>query len=84
MSTHNIGFYEEISKIILYHQISSNKHLISSSDLSILHDDSNVSDQTGWMHKLHSWFFSGAAHQMLPKLQHGCIIFKQKHTILAM
>ena len=29
MSTHNIGFYEEISKIILnYHQISSNMHLI--------------------------------------------------------
>ena len=30
MSTHNIGFYEEISKIITYHQISSNMHLISS------------------------------------------------------
>ena len=34
MSTHNIGFYEEISKIILnYHQISSNTQLISSSGL---------------------------------------------------
>ena len=31
MSTHNKGFYEEISKIIPYHQISSNTHLISSS-----------------------------------------------------
>ena len=31
MSTHNKGFYEEISKIINYHQIS-NMHLISSSD----------------------------------------------------
>ena len=31
MSTHNIGFYEEISKLSLnYHQISSNTHLISS------------------------------------------------------
>ena len=30
MSTPNIGFYEEISKIITYHQISSNTHLISS------------------------------------------------------
>ena len=30
MSTHNIGFYEEIRKIITYHQISSNTHLISS------------------------------------------------------
>ena len=28
MSTHNIGFYEEISKIIT--QLSSNTHLISS------------------------------------------------------
>ena len=35
MSTHNIGFYEEISKISLnYHQISSNTHLISSAWLS--------------------------------------------------
>ena len=33
MSTHNIGFYEEISKIILnYHPISSNTHLICSSE----------------------------------------------------
>ena len=33
MSTHNIGFYEEISKISLnYHQISSNTHLISSAE----------------------------------------------------
>ena len=30
MSTHSIGFYEEISKIIF--QLSSNIHLISSSD----------------------------------------------------
>ena len=38
MSTHNIGFYENLTKIIfelssniiLYHQISSNSHLISS------------------------------------------------------
>ena len=34
MSTHNIGFYEDLTKIILnYHQISSNTHLISSSGL---------------------------------------------------
>ena len=35
--SHNIGFYEEISKIISssnYHQISSNTHLICTSDLS--------------------------------------------------
>ena len=33
MSTHNIGFYKEISKIIPNcHQISSNMHLISSAD----------------------------------------------------
>ena len=31
MSTHNIGFYEEISKLSpYYHQILSNLHLISS------------------------------------------------------
>ena len=31
MSTHNIGFYEEISKLSFnYHQISSNMQLISS------------------------------------------------------
>ena len=34
MSTHNIGFYEELTKISLnYHQISSNTHLISSADI---------------------------------------------------
>ena len=32
MSTHKVGFYEEISKIITYHQISSNTHLISSAE----------------------------------------------------
>ena len=31
MSTHNIGFYEDLTKLSLnYHQISSNMHLISS------------------------------------------------------
>ena len=30
MSTHNIGFYEDLTKILNYHQISSNTHLISS------------------------------------------------------
>ena len=30
MRTHNIGFYEDLTKIITYHQISSNTHLISS------------------------------------------------------
>ena len=34
MSTHNIGFYEDLTKISLnYHQISSNMHLISSAAL---------------------------------------------------
>ena len=36
MSTHNIGFYEDLTKIIFeYHQISSNTHLISSADVCI-------------------------------------------------
>ena len=34
MSTHNICFYEDLTKISLnYHQISSNTHLISSAEL---------------------------------------------------
>ena len=34
MSTHNIGFYEYLTKLSLnYHQISSNMHLISSADI---------------------------------------------------
>ena len=32
MSTHNIGFYEDLTKIIF--EISSNMHLISSTDLT--------------------------------------------------
>ena len=35
MSTHNIGFYEDLTKIYLnFHQISSNTHLISSAGRS--------------------------------------------------
>ena len=35
MSTHNIGFYDDLTKISFnYHQNSSNTHLISSSGLS--------------------------------------------------
>ena len=33
MSTHNIGFYEDLTKIIF--QLSSNTHLISSSAINI-------------------------------------------------
>ena len=33
MSTHNIGFYEEISKII--NELSSNTHIISSAAFSL-------------------------------------------------
>ena len=37
MSTHNIGFHEDLTKISLsYHQISSNTHLISSAGTSPL------------------------------------------------
>ena len=32
MSTHNIGFYEDLTKIIF--ELSSNMHLISSADVS--------------------------------------------------
>ena len=36
MSTHNIGFYEDLTKLSLnYHQTSSNTHLISSADVTV-------------------------------------------------
>ena len=39
MSTHNIGFYEDLTKNIFeslnYHQVSSNTHLISSAAESV-------------------------------------------------
>ena len=34
MSTHNIGFYEDLTKIIF--ELSSNMHLISSADFAYL------------------------------------------------
>ena len=41
MSTHNIGFYEDLTKISLnYHQISSNTHLISSAVIISVYDSS--------------------------------------------
>ena len=56
MSTHNIGFYEEISKTISlnYHQIhvSSNMYLISSSDM-FLEDKKTIA--------LHVHVFFGAS-----------------------
>ena len=37
MSTHNIGFYEDLTKLSLnYYQISSKTHLISSADTIFL------------------------------------------------
>ena len=47
MSNHNIGFYEEKSKIIPYHQKSSNAHLIPSSEV-----DSTLTQQTSRMCRL--------------------------------
>ena len=44
MSTHNIGFYEDLTKISLnYHQISSNTHHISSAGF----EKKNVQGQSG-------------------------------------
>ena len=46
MSTHNIGFYEDLTKISFnYHQISSNTHLISSTDRCLFALESAHSDQ---------------------------------------
>ena len=44
MRTHNIGFYEEtIKSITIYHQISSNTHLISSAAvISAFSENSHV------------------------------------------
>ena len=36
MSTHNIGFYEDLTKIIYIFVLSSNTQLISSADLDIV------------------------------------------------
>ena len=51
MSTHNIGFYEEIiiKLSLIYHQILSNTHLISSADnpnLTIAYCGSKATNQT--------------------------------------
>ena len=40
MSTHNIGFYEDLTKIIF--ELSSNTHLISSADISMVSLASNM------------------------------------------
>ena len=43
MSTHKIGFYEDLTKIIF--QLSSNTHLISSSDYKISALSENLSSK---------------------------------------
>ena len=42
MNTHNIGFYEDLTKIIF--QLSSNTHLISSAQLSNTVKQSKTND----------------------------------------
>ena len=44
MSTHNIGFYEDLTKIIF--ELSSNTHLISSADFKI------VNSKVSWFPKI--------------------------------
>ena len=46
MSTHNIGFYEELTKIIF--ELSSNTHLISSAEI-LLKDVHNLATFHLWM-----------------------------------
>ena len=46
MSTQNIGFYEDLTKIIF--QLSSNMHLISSSEVW----NNKGADQTVWLCRL--------------------------------
>ena len=64
MSTYNIGFYEDLTKIsFIYHQISSNTQLFYSSDISgraggdnspLASSTSSSSHKTIGMHKSHS------------------------------
>ena len=46
MSTHNIGFYEDLTKIIF--RLSSNTHLISSSVLFSLYFSGQMSSEKRW------------------------------------
>ena len=42
MSTHNIGFYEDLTKIIF--ELSSNMHLISSAGMKVLKAPTTLKD----------------------------------------
>ena len=44
MSTHNIGFYEDLTKIIF--ELSSNRHLISSADISRKENNSPINQMS--------------------------------------
>ena len=59
MSTYNIGFYEDLTKIIF--QLSSNTHLISSSELPNAHNVDIQSKDISIRHltrKLANWIYT--------------------------
>ena len=70
MSTHKIGFYEEISKIITYHQISSNTHLMSSAAFLT----ENIKQQT--------WHFWQPDYHLVKRVYEQCHHEKTKVTML--
>ena len=51
MSTHNIGFYEDLTKIIF--ELSSNMHLISSAGYAF--NDVHFDIILCWAHRYFSW-----------------------------
>ena len=61
MSTHNIGFYEDLTKIIF--ELSSNTHLISSADISMI-----GCHGLSVMHSLLEFFWKSCKNKMHTKL----------------
>ena len=53
MSTHNIGFYEDLTKIIF--ESSSNTHLISSADLHITVYWKSLGGSPSWLGGSGGW-----------------------------
>ena len=74
MSTHNIGFYEDLTKIIF--ELSSNTHLISSADTSCFLPQNNA-------HKV-STVWNGTSNQTICNKQNKIkIIVNFKNLIMS-
>ena len=70
MRTHNMGFYEDLTKIIF--ELSSNTHL-NSSAVILLYDDEPISYQVVDFHRPHPGLYRCSSNGDFPRRFSSCL-----------